>query len=535
MRREMHVKKQVCWLVLVSALLTVSPIAHGATASEIAEKVQRLVSDWQTTAARQLVQQGLKEHPKDINLRFAKGRLLFFEGRYKESLDALDAVIADLNGTPPNYMVAFRDEVNRTYETLKPFSEFTTSDGRFLIRYMGRDKALLPYLVRVLQATDKALSEDFNYRPKGRVLVEIYPEIKYLAAVSPLTELDIETSGTIALCKYNRLMFTSPRALVRGYGWRDTVAHEFVHYYVTKVSENTVPIWLHEGIAKFQESRWRTAPGEKLDPPQEDLLARSLEANKLVTFKQMHPSMAKLPSQQAASLAFAEVHTVIDFLYDHSGYGGINNLLKALKRGLSMNKSLTTVYGFDLDGLWKNWLKAMKTKGLKTYPGLVQQALEFKRPGDADKKDDEFEINYQSMDKKKVRDFTHLGELLRGRNRPKAALVEYRKAIQIAGEGNPVLQNGAAEALLEMDKFTSIPELLDTVLRYYPRFLRTHLNLGQAFMKLSQPQQAIEAFENAIGINPFHPMPHLALIKLYTDNQQPELAERERKTLELIR
>ena len=47
-------------------------------------------------------------------------------------------------------------------------------------------------------------------------------------------------------------------------------------------------------------------------------------------------------------------------------------------------------------------------------------------------------------------------------------------------------------------------------------------------MKLSQPQQAIEAFENAIGINPFHPMPHLALIKLYTDNQQPELAERER-------
>ena len=128
--------------------------------------------------------------------------------------------------------------------------------------------------------------------------------------------------------------------------------------------------------------------------------------------------MAKLPSQQAASLAFAEVHTVIDFLYDHSGYGGINNLLKGLKRGLSMNKSLTTVYGFDLDGLWKNWLKAMKTKGLKTYPGLVQQALEFKRPGDADKKDDEFEINYQSMDKKKVRDFTHLGEILRGLNRP---------------------------------------------------------------------------------------------------------------------
>ena len=57
----------------------------------------------------------------------------------------------------------------------------------------------------------------------------------------------------------------------------DTPAHEFVHYYVTKVSRNTVPIWLHEGIAKFQENRWRSSPGHPLDPPQEDLLARSLK------------------------------------------------------------------------------------------------------------------------------------------------------------------------------------------------------------------------------------------------------------------
>ena len=93
-------------------------------------------------------------------------------------------------------------------------------------------------------------------------------------------------------------MLTSPRGLARGYGWRDTIAHEFVHYFVTKVSKNTVPIWLHEGIAKFQETRWRDAPGHKLDPPQEDLLARSLKKDQLITFEQMHPSMALLPSQR---------------------------------------------------------------------------------------------------------------------------------------------------------------------------------------------------------------------------------------------
>ena len=75
-----------------------------------------------------------------------------------------------------------------------------------------------PYIVDVLVATDKALAKDFGFRPSERILVEIYPEISFLAKVSPLTQKDIETSGTIALCKYHRLMFTSPRALVRGYG-----------------------------------------------------------------------------------------------------------------------------------------------------------------------------------------------------------------------------------------------------------------------------------------------------------------------------
>ena len=147
------------------------------------------------------------------------------------------------------------------------------------------------------------------------IIVEVYPTIEYLAAVSSLTKKDLETSGTIALCSDNKLMLTSPRGLARGYGWRETVAHEFVHYFVTKVSGNTVPIWLHEGIAKFQETRWRDEPGHQLDPPQEDLLARSLEKDQLITYEQMHPSMALLPSQEAAALAFAEVHSTIRYLH----------------------------------------------------------------------------------------------------------------------------------------------------------------------------------------------------------------------------
>ena len=525
---------KIGWLfgVWLLSLLT-TPAVAGVTDAQLGT-LHQLVSDWQTDEVREQIDPLLKAEPGHPGLRFVEARLLFFEGEYTQSVARLDTLIRELGENAPPSITAFRSLVAKTGDTLKPFDEFTTEDGRFLIRYTGRDKAILPYLIDVLQATDKVLAEDFKYRPKGRVLVEIYPEIKYLAAVSSLTETDIETSGTIALCKYNRLMFTSPRALVRGYGWQDTVAHEFVHYYVTKVSQNTVPIWLHEGIAKFEESRWRAEPGVPLDPPQEDLLARSLKADKLVTFQQMHPSMAKLPSQEAAGLAFAEVHTVVDHLHRRKGYDGLNKLLANLKAGKEMSPALRSVYGVSLDGLWNQWKSALKKKGLKTYPGLVQQSLEFRRPGDP-KADEDKEASYGSIEEKAVRDFAHLGELLRARKRPKAALKEYRKAINLGGDGNPMIQNGAASSLLELGQYQTIPELLERVKSYYPGFVRTHLNLGQAYLKLGKTTEAMEAFEAVIGINPFHPLPYMALPKLYETSGKQALADRARKTLELLK
>jgi tetratricopeptide (TPR) repeat protein len=332
-------------------------------------------------------------------------------------------------------------------------------------------------------------------------------------------------------------MFTSPRALVRGYGWRDTVSHEFVHYYVTKLSSNTVPIWLHEGIAKFEEARWRSEPGSPveglgLDPPQENLLARSLKADKLITFKQMHPSMAKLPSQQAAGLAFAQVHTVIGWLHEQKGYPALRGLLRELRGGAKMDTALRATYGYDLDGLWTRWKTALRAKGLREFPGLVQTSLQFKRPGDGDQ---EPEVDYSSIEEKRVKDHTHLGELLRARERYGAAWKEYRRAMVLGGEGNPVIQNGAAASLIELGRAVEVPELLGVVASYYPGFLTTHLNLGEAYVALGLDKEAVASFEAAVGINPFHPRPHAALVELYPKVGRDDDVARAKKALEILR
>ena len=73
-------------------------------------------------------------------------------------------------------------------------------------------------------------------------------------------------------------MITSPLNVANGYTWADTIAHEYIHLVVSKMTHNEIPIWLHEGIAKFYESAWKSQPGEALSAYSERLLAEASKA-----------------------------------------------------------------------------------------------------------------------------------------------------------------------------------------------------------------------------------------------------------------
>ena len=468
-------------------------------------------------------------------LGLAHQRTLFLEGRYADAVRVGEALRGRLPEELNRIYEVFQAEASGSRAALEGFDEVTSPDGRFMVRYQGKDRLIVPWLLDVLRAQDDALAALFGERTRGRVLVELYPSPLWLAKVSPLTEKDLETSGTIALCKHNRLMITSPRGLVRGYGWRDTVAHEFVHYYISRFSAEAVPIWLHEGIAKWLERAWRGESKLHLDPPEEDLLARSIKADALITFQQMHPSMAKLPSQEAAALAYAQVHTVVDFLIRKRGREGLLGLLQRLRAGDDMDAALRGTYGFDLDGLWRAWKQDANKRGFRSYPGLVQTPLKFKRPGQADDAADE-PPDLATIAEKKVKDFAHLGELLRAKGRHKAALAEYDKAVVAGGEANPYVQNGAASTLRALGRDAEVAARLERVRSYYPGHLATWLNLGGAALALGRGQparqaEALAAYEEALGLNPFHPEVLNALAALYTALGDTARAQRARDAL----
>jgi len=288
----------------VLALVLVA--ARPAAASKL-DEARDLLEAWQLEDALVIAEQALAETPSDPETWALAAAVQHQRGEHLSALALMDAAVAAGAKDPEGLKALI--ESSAAYSA----SFETRETPHFRIRFLNKDEIVATYAEDVLERAYTNIAGDLELLPAERgekIVVEIYPDARALAGATGLTIHEIETSGTIAVCKFHRLMITSPLATASGYDWADTLAHEFTHLIISKKSRNTIPIWLHEGIAKYSESRWRGKGGE-LSAWSAALLKQALEKKQLVTFEQMHPSMAKLPSQEAAALAFAEVELAV--------------------------------------------------------------------------------------------------------------------------------------------------------------------------------------------------------------------------------
>jgi tetratricopeptide (TPR) repeat protein len=480
------------------------------------EHAYRLIEEWRIEEADAEIAALVKAHPHDSDVAFLDGDLKFQHQDYEAAAERLEeAVKGARGGELGDEIRMLRDLARATADATKGFLTTTRPGAHFVIAHAsGKDALLAPYALDALEKAWRALGTDFGDSPAQPIRVEIYPEVADLAKVSTLTLKEIETSGTIALCKFNRLMIVSPRALIAGYPWLDTLTHEYTHFIVSRTSHNTVPIWLHEGLAKFEERRWRKEDRSGgLTPTMEHLLATGLQRKHLITFEQMHPSMAKLPSQEDTALAFAEVYTVVEYLVAQIGWDGVRKVIAEMKGGKTDAESVATVLGrpfavFQHD--WRGWLASRK---LRAHPGLVPTALRFKKAPDAKKTDDEDLA--ATIGDEKVRKFARLGGMLRARRRLKAAASEYEKALELAGPGDPRVSSQLARTYLELGDHDRAIKTAEPLLALYPDQAGPNATVGESWLHKGDAAKAEPYLLAAIAISPFDPALHCGLERVY--------------------
>ncbi|MAY82138.1 MAG: hypothetical protein CL930_15330 [Deltaproteobacteria bacterium] len=419
-------------------------------------------------------------------------RSLFREGRYSEAVTILDALNA-------------KGIQVEEYDSNPYRASASAARGLVSVREAGVEVRYAPGVERILRddAVDVLLSSRrvydklFGGGPDHDVLLDIFPTAGRFIQASGLPPEAVRTTGVVALSKWSRLLLSSPRALSRGYGWKDTVAHEYIHLVVSWSSADRTPVWLQEGLAKHLESRWRTDDGAALTVHQQTLLAKALRDETFVPFEKFRHSMAYLDSGEEAALAFAQVATLVQHVLESGGEETLPIIIRRIRDGEEPELVVAEAAGYtDFDALmvgWRSWVAQLPLVSEKVA------ALPVVLDGDAD----EFASDpLLAVDGSKLRS-ARLGDLLRERDRPLAALVEYRKAADGDGPTSPMLMAREADCLSKLKRMDEALALVNEGVDLYPEFTLLQVTRGRLLDAIGVHGSAVEAWKAAHDLNPF--------------------------------
>lgn len=502
-------------------------LVSSAAGAQTLRDAHEALDTWQLEDALEAATAMMMNDPNDPELWYLGARIQHARGHHLSAVRLLDAAKA------AGVDVSNLETLARGSADYGASMEFLETP-HFRIGYLNKDRIVAHYAQDVLEKAYARIGKELDFFPAERgekIAVEIYPSARGLSAATGLSLKAIETTGTIAVAKFHRLMITSPLATADGYSWGDTLAHEYCHLVISKKSRNTIPIWFHEGVAKYYEKRWSNEPGRPLSPWSEKLLADATRTGKFITFDQMHPSMALLPSQKDAALAFAQVATVVEYFNRVHGRTSVADVLGSAGQGLPLEKALKKHVGGGIKGVEKTWQRWVRKRDFLTVPGASPQRITLAN----DEKQAQSERPLEDMDDREVHNFSRLGELLQLRGHDAAAVVEYEKAFGRAGVRYITLVNRLARAYSKTGKQGKAIKLLDEALVAHPEDSDAHLMAGRLAFATDDYAGAEQHFDAVKLKNPFNPEIHMAFASLWEKKNRPEEAERSKEFLALAR
>jgi hypothetical protein len=242
------------------------------------------------------------------------------------------------------------------------------------------DRVFAPFVFAVAAQARDRIGAELGVDLPRPLRIDLVRDLFSLSAVTGLPLEAAETTGTLAVARFGRIIMLSPQATRSGYHWEDTLAHELTHLLVTRATRDRAPLWLQEGIAKREETRWREP--RPFDPKDwaEETAIRALRTGRQIGIDKLGPSIAMLPTPEAASTAYAEVQSFVSYFIHEQGDAALRLFFADLK-GLGLDdpsSALRSVTGYDLSMWNRRWQKhLLDTKPSEpTAPPSIARGLD---------------------------------------------------------------------------------------------------------------------------------------------------------------
>ena len=301
---------------LASLMVAVGLLGSGSSLAEAPSRAQAIadaITELDVERGRELLEKTDSTSP---TFAFERARLAIYLG----DCDTAAAVLAsaELSATP---------EGGGLFELSKSCARATAGavvhddrDAGVWIRLQDEaDRALVPFIVDVAVRARKQIEIDLGTELPRPLRIDLVRDLFTLSAISGLPVTAAETTGTVAVARWGRVTMISPRTTHLGYPWEDTLAHEIAHLALSRATRDRAPLWLQEGIAKREETRWRSPRPLDSTPPADSVARAAILSGRSVGVDKLGPSIAMLPTPEAAATAFSEVTSFVAYWVSESG------------------------------------------------------------------------------------------------------------------------------------------------------------------------------------------------------------------------
>jgi tetratricopeptide (TPR) repeat protein len=499
--------RRITFTLILNIALFILPLLSMAASPELVSTLTAKLESWNVEEVWPEVKEALGKEPRDPQLLEIASQIAFHRGDYQESLKLMKLAM-EVDGED-DHRRGYALLTEETINVLAPFRRYETP--HFVITLdEKKDGVLMDYLTDALEKTYRVMAQQYGFRPKEKVRIELFPDPRAFYLASMLSVRDIEVTGAVGLTKFNKLQILSPRALVHGYRWLDAISHEYMHYLIVKLTSNRAPIWFHEGMAKYEETRWRNGPSY-LSPLYQTLLARALAEERLIGFDQMEPSLIKLETPEDVQLAYAQAASAIEFIIERSGYEKLGEIMNRMAGSTTMGagEAIREVLGLQFSDFEEKWKKNLALKKLKAVDSVVLHRYKVKEG-----KADEERLDMEEIKSLVARNRAHLGDRLKERGRISAAVLEYRRAMAETRDSVPIMSR-LSSALIDLGRNEEALDILNRMREISPDHPTPYTKLGQVYLKMKDFKRAREAFESSIQINPFNPEVHFGMANTY--------------------
>jgi tetratricopeptide (TPR) repeat protein len=425
--------------------------------------------------------------------------------------------------------------------------------GRFTVQMEAREAvAYGQEVLKLIEDAESVLSEKYGMKLEKPVFVEIYPNQQDFA----VRTFGIPGGdGYLGVCFGSVITANSPSA-ERPSNWQAMLWHEFAHVITLSLTNNKMPRWLSEGISVYEELQRNPTWGQKMNASYRSMILD--KESSLVPISELSAAFLNPPSALHLMFAYYESSLVVEFIIKEAGYEGLRKILTDLNNGKDINQSIDEHVG-SLSKLEKDfaafaverarnlapavdWERPEKVQSIAANPDALAQWLQ-QHPNSfwaltvyAQNLIEQSELAQAEKTLNKIIDiypeYISAGnayQLLADIYRSEGQTDKEREILNKLAEISPdamTAYNRLMEIALQEKDWKGVIEYGQKSLSVYPLPTQLHQEIGLANEELGNTQQAIEAYQRLVQLDPADPVDaHYRLGRLLVEND-PQAAKR---------